>query len=185
MKITQNKVVSMQYQIAEANGEILETSEPGDEWCFLMGAGEIPPGLERALDGHGVGDTVSVTLTPEEGYGEREEGLVQTLQRSDLGDDVEVSVGDQLEAESDEGWDIVTVVEVNDDTITVDGNHELAGKTLKFDLKVLEVRDATDEELAHGHAHGEGCHEHDWEDQWDDDDDDYDDEDDDTEEVEN
>lgn len=172
----------MQYQIAEANGEILETSEPGDEWCFLMGAGEIPDGLEKALDGHDVGDTVSVTLTPEEGYGEREEGLVQTLQRSDLGEDVEISVGDQLEAESEDGWDIVTVVDVSDDTITVDGNHELAGKTLKFELKVLEVRDATEEELAHGHAHGEGCHdEDDWDEEWDDDDEDGDD---DTEEVE-
>lgn len=171
MKITQNKVVSMQYQIAEANGEILETSEPGDEWCFLMGAGEIPSGLEDALEGREVGDSVSVTLTPEQGYGEREEGLVQTLQRSDLGDDVEISVGDQLEAESDEGWDIVTVVAVSDDTITVDGNHELAGKTLKFELKVLEVRDATEEELAHGHAHGEGCHEDDWDEEWDDEDD--------------
>jgi FKBP-type peptidyl-prolyl cis-trans isomerase SlyD len=173
VKITQNKVVSMQYQISEANGEVLETSEPGDEWCFLMGAGEIPPGLERALDGREVGDDVSVTLSPADGYGIREEGLVQTLQKSDLGDEVDLEIGDQLEAETDDGWDLVTVVAIGDDTITVDGNHVLAGKTLKFDLKVLEVRDATEEEIAHGHAHGAGC-EDDWDEDWDDDDDDED-----------
>ncbi len=164
----------MQYQISEANGDVLETSEPGDEWCFLLGAGEIPEGLEKALEGHEVGDSVSVTLSPEDGYGVREEGLVQVLQKSDLGEDIEVEVGDQLEAESDDGWDIVTIVEIGDDTITVDGNHELAGKTLKFDLKVLEVRDPTEEELAHGHAHGAGC-EDDWDEEWDDDDDEDDD----------
>ncbi len=163
----------MQYQISEANGEILETSEPGDEWCFLMGAGEIPDGLEKALDGHEVGDSVSVTLTPEDGYGVREDGKVQVLQKSELGDDIEVEVGDQLEAESDDGFDILTVIEVGTDTITVDGNHELAGKTLKFDLKVLEVRDATEEEIAHGHAHGAGCEDDvDWDDDFDDDDED-------------
>lgn len=179
MKITKDKVVSMQYQISEANGNVLETSEPGDEWLFLMGADEIPQGLEKALDGKVAGDSVSVTLTPEEGYGEREDALVQTLNKSDLGDDIEVEVGDQLEAETDDGFDIVTVVAIDEDTITVDGNHELAGRTLKFDLKVLEVRDATEEELAHGHAHGDGCHEEDEDDGWSDFDDDEDEDEDD------
>lgn len=177
MKITQNKVVSMQYQISEANGEVLETSEPGDEWCFLMGAGELPPGLERALDGHEVGDAISVTLAPVDAYGEREEGLVQTIPRSDLGDDLELAIGDQLEAETDDDFEIVTVVAMDDESVTVDGNHELAGKTLKFDLKIVEVRDATPEELEHGHAHGELDGEE-WDEEWDEEFDDEDEEDD-------
>ena len=177
MKITASKVVSMQYQISEANGEILETSEPGDEWCFLVGSGELPPGLEKALEGHAVGDSVSVTLSPTDAYGEREEGLIQSIPRSELGEDMEVEVGDKLEAETDDGWDFVTVVALDDDTVTIDGNHELAGKTLKFDVQIVEVRDATPEELEHGHAHGEGCEDdEEWEEEWDDDDDEDDDE---------
>ncbi|MES2792826.1 MAG: peptidylprolyl isomerase [Planctomycetota bacterium] len=177
MKITPSKVVSMQYQISEANGEVLESSEPGDEWCFLVGSGELPPGLEKALEGHEVGDSVSVTLAPADGYGEREDELVQTLNRSELGDEIELAIGDQLEAETEDGWDVVTVVAMDDDTVTVDGNHELAGKTLKFDVKVIEIRDATPEELEHGHAHaGEACGDDEWEEEWDEDEEEGDDE---------
>ncbi len=177
MKITPSKVVSMQYQIAEANGEILESSEPGDEWCFLVGSGELPPGLEKALEGHEVGDSVSVTLAPADAYGEREEDLVQTIPRSEMGEDMEVAVGDKLEAETDDGWDFVTVVALDDENVTIDGNHELAGKTLKFDVKIIEIRDATPEELEHGHAHGEGCEDdEEWEEEWEDDEEDDDEE---------
>lgn len=177
MKITPSKVVSMQYQISEVNGEILESSEPGDEWCFLVGSGELPPGLEKALEGHEVGDSVSVTLAPADGYGEREDDLVQTIARSEMGDDMEVAVGDKLEAETEDGWDFVTVVAMDADTVTVDGNHELAGKTLKFDVQIIEIRDATPEELEHGHAHGEGCDDEEWEEEWEDEDDDDEEED--------
>jgi FKBP-type peptidyl-prolyl cis-trans isomerase SlyD len=157
VKIAQNKVVSMQYQIADTNGEVLDAGEPGEEWCFLVGADEIPPGLEKALEGHQEGDTVSVTLSPDDAYGPRDESLIETIDKSDLGDDMEVKVGDQLEAETEEDWTIVKVIAVDEDTITVDGNHMLAGKALKFDVTITEVRDATEEEIAHGHAHGDGC----------------------------
>lgn len=167
----------MQYQISEVNGENLESSEPGDEWCFLVGSGELPPGLEKALEGHEVGDSVSVTLAPADGYGEREDDLVQTIPRSEMGDDMEVAVGDKLEAETEDGWDFVTVVAMDADTVTVDGNHELAGKTLKFDVQIIEIRDATPEELEHGHAHGEGCDDEEWEEEWEDEDDDDEEED--------
>lgn len=168
MKITTGKVVSIEFKIADANGTILDQSAQDNEWTFLTGSGEIPSGLEEALEGKAVGDKFKVTLTPENGYGARDEGLVTTISKSDLGDeDAELSVGDQLEAETDEGWEIVTVVAIGPDTITVDGNHEFAGKTVLFDVTITEVRDATPEELEHGHVHdGECDEEEDWE-EWD------------------
>jgi FKBP-type peptidyl-prolyl cis-trans isomerase SlyD len=173
VKITSGKVVSIEFQISDANGTILDQSDEGNEWTFLTGTGEIPVGLEVALEGKAVGDAFKVVLTPENGYGERDEELVQVIPKTDLGDeDVELSVGDQLEAESDDGesWHTVTVVAIADDTITVDGNHEFAGKTVSFDVKITEVRDATPEELEHGHVHDGECEDEEWDEEWDEDD---------------
>jgi FKBP-type peptidyl-prolyl cis-trans isomerase SlyD len=158
VKITTGKVVSIEFKIADANGTILDQSEQDNEWTFLTGSGEIPTGLEEALDGKEVGNNFKVTLTPENGYGARNEDLVTTIAKSDLGEeDVSLGVGDQLEAETEEGWEIVTVVAINADSITVDGNHEFAGKTVSFDVTITEVRDATPEELEHGHVHDGEC----------------------------
>lgn len=174
MKITKDKVVAIQFELSDPSGEILDDGGEGDEWYLMMGVGEAPPGLEKALEGKQVGDSFKVTLPPADAYGEREEQLVQKLPKTDLGEDVEIAVGDQLEAEADGSWELVTVVAVDEDTVTIDGNHELAGKTLVFDVKVVEVRDPTDEELQHGHAHGPHSHEdEDW-DEWDEEDDDFD-----------
>ncbi len=174
MRITQNKVVSMQVQISDVNGEILDSSEPDEDWCILIGSGTLPDGLEKAMEGQEVGAAITVTLTPAEGYGERDESKIQTVPRSDLDDDSDIEVGDQLEAETDDGWEFFTVLSMDADTITVDPNHELAGKTLKFELKISEVRDATPEELEHGHAHGDGCDDEvdDFDEDWDEDEDD-------------
>lgn len=167
VKITSGKVVSIEFQIADANGTILDKSDEDNEWTFLTGSGEIPEGLEGALDGKEVGDTFSVTLTPETGYGERDEALVQTIAKSDLGDeDVDLSIGDQLEAETEDGYEVVTVVAITPDSITVDGNHEFAGKTVRFDVKITEVRDATEEELQHGHVHDGECESEEWDETW-------------------
>lgn len=167
MNITTGKVVSIEFKISDANGTILDQSEQDNEWTFLTGSGEIPTGLEEALEGKAAGDKFKVTLTPENGYGPRDESKVTTISKSDLGEtDMELSVGDQLEAETDseDGWEIVTVVAIADDSITVDGNHEFAGKTVSFDVTITEVRDATEEELAHGHVHDGECDDEDFED---------------------
>ncbi|MDB5385582.1 MAG: peptidylprolyl isomerase [Planctomycetaceae bacterium] len=173
MKITTGKVVSIEFKIADANGTILDQSEQDNEWTFLTGSGEIPPGLELALEGKAAGEQFKVTLTPENGYGPRDESLVTTISKSDLGDeDTTLAVGDQLEAETDDGWEIVTVVAIGPDSITVDGNHEFAGKTVLFDVTITEVRDATAEELEHGHVHDGECEDEDeeWE-EWEEDED--------------
>lgn len=163
MKIANEKVVvSLAFTMYNEQGEVLDASEPGVEWTFLMGSQEAPPGLEAALLDRSVGDKFSLTLAPEDGYGVHDPELVQTIDRSDLeiGDEV-IEVGMQLEAETDDGWTWVTVREVTDKSITLDPNHELAGQTLKFDIEVVDVREATPEEIEHGHAHSdeESCDE--------------------------
>lgn len=190
VKITSGKVVSIEFQIADANGAVLVPNDEDGGWTFLVGSGEIPPGLETALEGKEAGESLQVTLTPENGYGSRDEALVTTIAKSELGDEEEeLSIGDQLEKETDDGYEIVTVVAMTPDSITVDGNHEFAGKTVVFDVKIIEVRDATPEELEHGHVHDGECEDEffeeeeweedeEWDEEGDDEEDDTEDEDD-------
>jgi FKBP-type peptidyl-prolyl cis-trans isomerase SlyD len=156
MKISQDKVVSIDY-ILKVEGQIEDRSEPGDPLMYLHGRDNIISGLEKALEGHEVGDLINVTVTPEDGYGERDDENVQVLPRADFDDDIEV--GASYFAQSDDGSvNPFTVVSVSGDDVTVDFNPPLAGKILNFEATVLEVRDATAEELDHGHPHGEGMH---------------------------
>ncbi len=124
---------------------------------YLHGHNNIIPGLETALEGHEAGDTLSVTVSPEDGYGERDDENVQVLPRADFDDDVEIGASYFAQAE-DGSVNPFTVVSVSGDDVTVDFNPPLAGQTLNFDVTVKDVRDATAEELEHGHAHGEGMH---------------------------
>ncbi|MFC4452939.1 peptidylprolyl isomerase [Deinococcus sonorensis] len=156
MNIAQDKVVEIEY-VLQVDGEVVDQSEQGDPLVYLHGHNNIIPGLEKALEGKQEGDQLSVTVSPEEGYGERDDENVQVLPRADFDDDVEV--GASYFAQSDDGSVTpFTVLEVNGDDVTVDFNPPLAGQTLNFDVKVLSVRDATEDELAHGHAHGDGVH---------------------------
>lgn len=156
MKITQDKVVSIEYVLKVA-GQIEDQSEPGDPLVYLHGHNNIIPGLENALEGHEAGDKLNVTVTPDEGYGQHDDEAIQTLPREDFDDDVEI--GASYFAQSDDGSvNPFTVVSVSGDDVTVDFNPPLAGKTLDFEATVIEVRDATAEELDHGHPHGEGGH---------------------------
>ncbi len=156
MKIAQDKVVSIEY-ILKVEGKVEDQSEPGDPLVYLHGHNNIIPGLEDQLGGHEVGDKLNVTVSPEDGYGERDDENVQVLPRADFDDDIEV--GASYFAQSDDGSvNPFTVVSVSGDDVTVDFNPPLAGKTLNFEATVLEVRDATAEELEHGHPHGEGMH---------------------------
>jgi FKBP-type peptidyl-prolyl cis-trans isomerase SlyD len=160
MTIADNKVVTIEYTLKNDAGEVLDTSEGREPLVYLHGAKNIIPGLEDALSGKTAGDSVSVRIEPTEAYGERDDSMKQQVPRDMFGDD-EVQVGMQYHAQSPEGeMLVVTVIDANDTHVTVDGNHPLAGQHLNFDVEVKDVRDASEEEISHGHVHGEGGHQH-------------------------
>lgn len=163
MEIQHNSVVGMHYTLKNDAGEVIDSSEGDAPLTFLQGHGNIIHGLERALAGLKVGDTKDVVVEPEDGYGEYDEELVQEVPRSAFEGIEELEVGMQFHADTDGGLIPITVVEIADDLITVDGNHELAGERLHFSVRIESIREATEEELAHGHIHGEDddhCHDH-------------------------
>lgn len=159
MQITKDSVVSITYQLANSEGEVLEqTDEP---ISYLHGGYDnIFPTVEEQLHGRSVGESLTVILEPEFAFGEYDAELVRVEPKDRFPPDVKV--GMQFEGESDDGEDMLlyTVKEVTDDTVTVNGNHELAGKTLKFTCTITEVRPASEEEISHGHVHGEHGHHH-------------------------
>lgn len=162
MNIAENKVVVMHYAVSDSEGTLIDSSYDHQPLAIIQGTGYLIPGLETALNGHKVGDKFEVSVEAKDAYGQREDGFVQTVPKSLFEGIDELEVGTQLRASTDEGEQTVIVIDMNDDEITVDGNHPLAGLDLQFDVEILEVRDATEEELTHGHVHGEGgCgHEH-------------------------
>ena len=158
MNITQDKVADIDYKLT-VDGELIDQSGENDPLTYLHGHSNIIPGLERALDGLAAGDRVQVTVQPEDGYGPRDEDNSEDLDREDFDDDIEI--GATYYAQSEDGSVLpFTVTAVNGDKVTVDFNPPLAGKVLNFDVTVLNVRDATAEELEHGHAHSDGMHDH-------------------------
>ena len=160
MTIAENKVVTLHYTLTDDEGTIIDKSDDGS-FLYLHGASNIIPGLENALTGKTAGDELKVTVEPAEAYGERSDEARQDVPREMFPADTEIEPGMQFHAEGPEGQMItVTVTDVSDDTVSVDGNHPLAGVTLNFDVKVVDVRDASAEELEHGHAHGPGGHHH-------------------------
>lgn len=160
MKIADNKAVGIHYTLTNDDGVTIDTSrQSGEPLVYLHGYSNIIVGLEEALDGRQVGDTLKVSVNPAEAYGEREEQLIQNVPREAFGD-AQVEPGMQFHAETDEGMRVVTVVEADDNTVTVDGNHPLAGMRLHFDVEVMSIRDASEEEIEHGHVHGPDGHHH-------------------------
>ncbi|MEI6542441.1 MAG: peptidylprolyl isomerase [Methylococcales bacterium] len=158
MQVADNTAVSIHYTLTNDEGEVLDSSADGDALVFLQGSGNIISGLENALAGKTVGDKFNVRIPPEEAYGELEDGLVDVLSREMFEGIDDIQVGMQFHADVSSGSGIVTVVHIDGDNITIDGNHPLAGVALTFDVEVVDVRPATAEELSHGHIHGEGCH---------------------------
>ncbi|NLB99912.1 MAG: peptidylprolyl isomerase [Pseudomonas formosensis] len=157
MQIAANKAVSIDYTLTNDAGEVLDTSAGGEPLVYLHGAGNIIPGLERELDGKQVGDELKVTIEPEDAYGEFSADLVAVLGRNMFEGVDELEVGMQFHASApDGGMQIVTITALDGDEVTVDGNHPLAGQRLTFEVKVAAIRDATEDEIAHGHIHGDG-----------------------------
>lgn len=160
MQIAKHKVVTLDYTLTDDKGNVLDSSENGD-FIYLHGANNIIPGLENALAGKKSGDELKVSVTPDEGYGQRNDALTQVVPKEafDTADDLQV--GQQFHAQTPEGqYVMITVTHIDGDQITIDGNHPLAGVDLNFQVKVLDVRDATEEEVSHGHVHGPGGHHH-------------------------
>jgi FKBP-type peptidyl-prolyl cis-trans isomerase SlyD len=157
MKNTKNPVVSIHYTLTNKTGDKLDSSIGGEPLTYLHGASNIIPGLEKALSETTVGDTLLVTIEPEDAYGHRNEEQIQTVSKEMFEGIDNIKVDMQFQADSSNGPAIVTVTEVNVDTITIDGNHPLAGKQLTFDVEIIEIRSATATEMEHGHIHSEGC----------------------------
>ena len=155
-QVAKDKVVSIDYTLTGTGGEVIDSSQGGEPLTYLHGAGNIIPGLEQALEGKSAGEEINATVAPDQGYGQKNPGLIQPVPRSQFPGVSDIKVGMQFQAQTNHGPRVVTVVDMNDDTVTVDANHPLAGETLTFAVRVVEVRDATQQELDHGHAHGPG-----------------------------
>jgi len=160
MKISKQKVVSFDYTLTDNSGEVIDSSAGHEPLAYIHGSGFLIPGLENEMEGKKAGDAFQVTVQPEEAYGVRDDSLVKEVERDMFGDVEQLAAGMQFQAETEDGIEVVTVTAVNEDTVVVDGNHPLADVTLNFDIKVVDVRDATAEELDHGHVHGAGGHHH-------------------------
>ncbi len=160
MQIAERTVASFHYTLTDEAGRVIDSSSGHGPLTYLHGAGNIVPGLEKAMLGRSVGDAFDVVVAPEEGYGEPNEMLVQVVPRAAFQGVEELAVGMEFQAHTPQGPMSVAIAKIEGDEITVDGNHPLAGRTLHFAIEVTDVREASLEEVMHGHVHGEGGHHH-------------------------
>lgn len=160
MQIQKNTVAAIQYTLTDDTGEVIDSSSGGDPLVYVHGVGGLIPGLESQLEGKRVGDALKVRVAPEDGYGERDENLVARVPRSQMPTDGPLQIGMQFQAHGPEGTQVVTLVKLDDEAVWLDANHPLAGVHLNFEVSIVSVRAATEEEIEHGHVHGAGGHEH-------------------------
>ena len=160
MQIESNSVVTLHYTLKDNDGNIIDQSDDGS-FLYLHGAMNIIPGLENELTGKAAGDEVSVSVPPEQGYGVKDPARIQDVPKEMFEGNDDIQVGVQFHAEAPDGSAVVvTVIEVKDDVVVIDGNHALAGVDLNFDVKIVDVRAASEEEVSHGHVHGPHGHAH-------------------------
>jgi FKBP-type peptidyl-prolyl cis-trans isomerase SlyD len=160
MQITKNKVATFDFTVIGEDGELLDSSQELGPFSYIHGIGYLIPGLESAIEGKSSGDSFSVSVPPAQGYGERDESLLYVIPKEKFAGIGDLEVGVQLQVEDQNGTRMVEVTKIEEDRVTLDGNHPLAGKTLNFDITIVDVRDATEEELEHGHPMGQddcGC----------------------------
>lgn len=158
MQIADNMAVSIHYTLTNDDSEVLDSSTDGEALVYLHGTGNIIPGLEDALLGKAVGDKFKVRIAAKDAYGEQNDEMIQVIPRAMFEGIEEIEVGMMFHADVSSGSGEVTIVKIEGDDITIDGNHSLAGMALTFDVEVVDVRPATQEEGEHGHIHGAGCH---------------------------
>jgi FKBP-type peptidyl-prolyl cis-trans isomerase SlyD len=156
MQITKDKVASIHYTLKNTAGKVIDSSVGHEPLTYLHGAGNLIPGMEAGLEGKVVGNKFDLKIKPEDGYGLKDDRMVQQVPRANFPNQ-QIEVGMQFQTNS---GSVVTVTNVSLESITVDGNHPLAGEELHFAVEVMEVRNATAEEIAHGHVHGPGGHHH-------------------------
>lgn len=158
MVVEKDKVITIDYTLKDSDGQTIDSSEESEPLVYLHGNDNLIPGLEKQLEGKKEGDKLSCVVHPGEAYGEYDENLVFTVKKSSFADPSKIEEGMQFEAHGEDGARVVTVVAVKGDDVTVDANHPLAGEDLHFKVSVVEIREATPEELSHGHVHeGHGC----------------------------
>lgn len=160
MTIEDNKVVQMHYKLTDVDNNVIDSSEGREPLSYIHGMGNIINGLEKQLTGKQKGDKINAVVEPAEGYGERDDNLTQLVPKSGFQGSDELQVGMQVQYSTDHGMAIASVAKIEGENVTLDLNHPLAGVTLHFDVEVMEVREATKEELEHGHVHGPGGHNH-------------------------
>lgn len=159
MTIEKDRVVSIDYTLKNDNGEVLDTSDGREPLSFIFGSGSIIPGLENELKGKAAGEEFSVTVAPEDGYGEYDESMMFEVSKEQFQDSNQIQEGMQVQGQNSAGQvQIFTVKTIGDEKVTLDANHPLAGEKLHFDVAVKTVRDATPEELDHGHVHDGHTH---------------------------
>jgi len=157
MQIADKKVVSIHYTLTNGEGEVIDSSRDAEPLVYLHGAQNIIPGLEAALVGKAVGDELEVSIEPADAYGEYNAEMTQVVPREMFEGVDELEAGMEFQAETAQGVQVIRIAAVDGDEITIDGNHPLAGVQLHFAVNVTEVREATEDELTHGHVHGAGC----------------------------
>jgi FKBP-type peptidyl-prolyl cis-trans isomerase SlyD len=160
VEISADKVVLIHYTLKDDAGAVIDSSAGGEPLAYIQGHGNLVAGLEKALEGQKDGSKLAVSVDPAEGYGKHDPGLIQRVPKRSLQGSGEIKKGMQFQGRTDDGMRLFTVTGVMGDMVTLDGNHPLADKTLHFDVQVVGVRDATTEELEHGHVHGAGGHHH-------------------------
>jgi FKBP-type peptidyl-prolyl cis-trans isomerase SlyD len=160
VEIAADRVVLIHYTLKGDDGAVIDSSDGGEPLAYIQGHGNLVVGLEKALEGKQEGATIAVSVPPAEGYGQYDAALIQRVPKRSMQGSGEIKKGMQFQARTDDGIRVFTVTAVVGDMVTLDGNHPLADKTLNFDVKVVTVREATAEELEHGHVHGTGGHHH-------------------------
>lgn len=160
MTISENKVVKLDYTLKNSNGELLDTSDGREPLVYLHGVGALIPGLEKELEGKASGDKVNAVIAPEDAYGTRKEELLHKVPKSGFQGDEEMAVGMQVQLETEQGPALAVISEIEGEEVTLDLNHPLADTELHFNVEIINVREASQEEIEHGHVHGEGGHQH-------------------------
>jgi FKBP-type peptidyl-prolyl cis-trans isomerase SlyD len=158
MQITNNTAVSIDYTLTNDAGEEIDSTAGGEPMVYLHGRGNIITGLEQVLQGKNAGDKFSVRIEAADAYGDFSDDMIQVVSREMFDGIDNLEVGMQFHAAVNAGASVITVIKVDGDDITIDGNHPMAGQALNFDVEVIAVRLATKDEIEHGHIHGDGCH---------------------------
>ena len=160
MQILKHSHVKLKYSLKDEAGEFIDNSDNSGPLTYIHGTNTIVPGLEELLDGKSQGEKITGTIPPEKAYGMRDESMIHQLSKDMFKEIENMELGIQVHVQDETFNQVMTVTKINEDTVTVDGNHPLAGKNLHFDVEVTEIREASSEELEHGHVHGPGGHQH-------------------------